>query len=251
LNGKAVAGQPVWVDCFSSLFQYLGVKTALPAGDMLTFWRYPNTRVKVFRCPSDPSWDGDQPGYKILTNVESSAIAVLSSQLTAVNTTTYYPVSYGINGDIACLNERANNGNLGNAVYGPNDGILKVWNPSVTATTTTFPSADAILSQVHHSESVMLFADCGIRPPNLTYPQPYPWDKSDCLLYTSNNIGGGTMDWAYGTNLNSDPTKVYLKYRIPVLRHDNRINISFCDGHAETVPVGGFNKVWISPWQPK
>jgi prepilin-type processing-associated H-X9-DG protein/prepilin-type N-terminal cleavage/methylation domain-containing protein len=233
--------QPVWADCFSSLLPYLGEKRPLAPNQMLTFWAFPTTQVKVFRCPADPSWDLNPVGYKILTNVGTGSTLVLTGS-TGPNIMTDYPISYGINADIASINERANNAFFGTAVYGPNDGILKVWNPTVNASTTTWPGADATLSRVHHADSVMFFADCGIRPPQNQNAQ-YAWDYSDSLMYTSNNTGGGSLDIAYTTS--------YLQLRIPVLRHNQRINIAFCDGHAETVPTGGFNKVWISPWQPK
>jgi prepilin-type processing-associated H-X9-DG protein/prepilin-type N-terminal cleavage/methylation domain-containing protein len=245
INGKPVAGVPVLADCYSSLFQYLGVKSAVPTGDMLTYWRYPNTRVNVFRCPSDPSFDTNQPGYAIETNVEASSLIVNSTSLSTVNTSTYFPISYGINGDVATINERSPGTYFNDAVYGANDDILEVWHP-LPDTGKVFSSADCILSRVHHVESTMLFADCGIRPAQNSGAK-YPQDDSDSLLYTTNtnstSLPTGTLDAAYATS--------YLQGRIPVLRHNNRINISFCDGHAETVPVGGFNKVWISPWQPK
>jgi prepilin-type processing-associated H-X9-DG protein len=241
--------KPMWLDFYSSLFPYLGVKSIVTVNGVtkvvpvLSYWLYPSLQVKVFRCPSDPSWDSPQPGYQIQNNVGNGSPLVLNGS-TGTNPN-YFPISYGVNGDIATVNERNSNQYYNNAVYGANDIVLDVWHPSPD-TGKVYSSADCILSRVHHVESTMLFADCGIRPAQ-NGAVHFPQDDSDCLLYTTNTNNGslpsGTLAATYTTN--------YLPPRIPLLRHKNRINISFCDGHAETVPFGGFDKVWISPWQPK
>jgi prepilin-type processing-associated H-X9-DG protein len=40
----------------------------------------------------------------------------------------------------------------------------------------------------------------------------------------------------------------WLRDGIPLKRHCDRINVAFCDGHAETVQVGEFRRVRISPY---
>ncbi|HEY1686816.1 MAG TPA: prepilin-type N-terminal cleavage/methylation domain-containing protein [Tepidisphaeraceae bacterium] len=241
-------GSPVWVDCFSSLFSYLGIHSSKPlaSNQLLSFWLVSTLQPAVFHCPNDPSWDLKTPGGKILTNVGNNGSPLITATPPGNPSNYYYPVSYGINADIACVNERAQGSNFNNALlWPPSEGILKVWHPNASSTSTDYSGADCKLSKIKHGDSVLLFADCGIQPANSSVPTPYAWDYSDCLIYTSNNSGGGTLGIAYSTS--------YLNLRIPVLRHKARINVVFCDGHAQTTPIAGdngFDKVWISPWQP-
>ena len=42
----------------------------------------------------------------------------------------------------------------------------------------------------------------------------------------------------------------WLKDRIPPTRHkDGRINVAFCDGHAETIMKSTYKKVRITPYR--
>jgi prepilin-type processing-associated H-X9-DG protein len=41
----------------------------------------------------------------------------------------------------------------------------------------------------------------------------------------------------------------YLKDRIPLKRHKDKINVAFCDGHGETVLLQNFPGVRISPYR--
>jgi prepilin-type processing-associated H-X9-DG protein len=40
-----------------------------------------------------------------------------------------------------------------------------------------------------------------------------------------------------------------LRDGIPLQRHNNRINVVFCDGHAETVHLDEFHEVRVSPYR--
>ena len=40
----------------------------------------------------------------------------------------------------------------------------------------------------------------------------------------------------------------WLGTRVPWLRHKNKINVVFCDGHGETIVKGDEKKVRISPY---
>lgn len=239
----------VLYDCFSALGRYLG-----GTGND-TFWTASKSQLaadqwlKVFRCPSDPSMDLPNPGYMIITNVgKGTSLVTTDPQINLSDTKGYYPVSYGINADIACVNDV--NGRAIFSVSGATANWLKVWNgPRVQASVQSdvpLPyggGADCRLDRVRHPEEVLLFADCGVRP--LQMPANFPSDRSDCLYYTSDAAAGGTLGDAY-----NNPSNAYLRDRTPVARHGNRINVAFCDGHAATIKVSDFNQVWISPFQP-
>ena len=69
-----------------------------------TFQTDPNNKSKVFRCPSDKWLDvgGDgQNGYNIFNNI------------TAINGSKYFPVSYGVNADILCVSDSSGVGHFG------------------------------------------------------------------------------------------------------------------------------------------
>jgi prepilin-type processing-associated H-X9-DG protein len=106
--------------------------------------------------------------------------------------------------------------------------------------------------------------DCGVRPYIATNNLI---DRRDALWFTSNydtSTGGiaGTMEGAM--------QKDVLGARFPLDRHDSRakeldisgtiwrfdpkakagrINVAFCDGHADSVARGDFSKVRISPYR--
>jgi prepilin-type processing-associated H-X9-DG protein len=76
-------------------------------------------------------------------------------------------------------------------------------------------------------------------------------DRSDALYYTTNWASGGTLQTVF--------TTPWLQRRIPLERHGGklengvwvrgRINVTFADGHGETVQIGDFGRVRISPYR--
>ncbi|HWB52744.1 MAG TPA: prepilin-type N-terminal cleavage/methylation domain-containing protein [Tepidisphaeraceae bacterium] len=245
--GNQQQAQWVWLDFYSSLLPYLGSHQGS------TFWKASSKQSAVFKCPADPSMDQAKPGYLIMNNVPiggPSGSGLMVVPISSEDLTDYYPVSYGVNADIACVNSPEGAQYAGAAIFGINAGgwgYIGVWNgpPAATVSSPYGGGADCRLTRVHHPETVLLFADCGVRPNTTDITKyKYPWDRSEGLYFMSNYSTGGTLGSAYyGTG--------YLSTRVPVNRHNNRINIAFCDGHAATVRASDFGKVWISPFQPK
>ena len=83
-----------------------------------------------------------------------------------------------------------------------------------------------------------------------------PLDYNDALYYTTNYMyNSGGVPVADEGKLSGTMMKSWLKGRVPLDRHmkvvgpnDGKINVGFCDGHAETVIRGNFNQVRISPY---
>jgi prepilin-type processing-associated H-X9-DG protein/prepilin-type N-terminal cleavage/methylation domain-containing protein len=252
--GSLTDAQWVWLDCFSSLLPYMGNRQGS------VFWNSPRRQAAVFECPADPSLDLSPPGYLLMNNVPSGGTTgsgIIVAPLSKEDITDDYPISYGINADIACVNApTASSQWPGAAIFGINNGSwgpLWVWNGPTLPQGDGAPSgfgagADCRLTRVHHPETVLLFADCGVRP-NATVGGSYPWDRSDVLFFSSNTENASSSP-QHGTLADAEATS-FLAARIPLKRHNQKINVAFCDGHAATVPVSDFGKVWISPFQPK
>jgi prepilin-type processing-associated H-X9-DG protein/prepilin-type N-terminal cleavage/methylation domain-containing protein len=218
------SGLPYVKDWASSLTPYLGGKNT----DIYSFQANPSTQSKLFVCPSD-IWQnqGITSGYMIINNVTSPA----------GDPSGYFPISYGINADICSLIDF--NNQCGR--FGPPNvdavGVIGGIN------TPSYPAGvglplNAKLSKVEGSAQVLMFADCGTRPNSSSGPG---LNFNDALYYTSNYCGGKTL---FSTQQAS-----WLGGRIPLLRHKGRINVAYCDGHAETVLTGFFNQVRVSPYR--
>jgi prepilin-type processing-associated H-X9-DG protein len=227
--------QPVMLDWASSLLPYLGVKN-------VEWFPYAPERVaKVFLCPSDKWQDvagkygttdgtGPQgPGLVIYNNVDPYLGG--------------YPISFGINADIASVVYSDGVGHFGppgvdtiNAFGGPTVGV-------------TVP-LNAKFDKVKKAAEVLLVADCGTRPntgsPNIGYM------RNDAVYYTSNDHGKPVPLAALKEDAGklSGVSKFALQAkRIPWDRHKNKINVAFVDGHGETIQKGtDESKVRISPY---
>ena len=234
------------MDVYSAMLPYLGAKV----GD--TFQDAPNSRSKVFRCPSDVYLDqgGEgQNGYRIFQNV------------VALPGGPYFPISYGANADILCVSDASGIGR-----FGLNDSVSVVNGPAPSAGATAYAGFSmgqplgARLFKVRKASEVLLFADCGTRPvqPGLSNPLDY----NDALYYTTNyqmNQPGtpaddiGRLSGCWKTPWHRD--------RIPLMRHggkrnggamwdvrEGRVNVGFCDGHGETVPQSLMRNVRVTPY---
>lgn len=228
-------------DWATALLPYMGaVKGA-------TFQTSPEGQSRVFRCPSDVWQDQGGPGqsgYRIFNNV------------TSLPGGPYFPISYGINVDIAAVSD---SGGIGRFGLSDNVGVVGGPNP-ILGTANGYSVGQPLqanLFKVHKPSEVLLFADVGVRPPQASVTAPL--DYSDTLYYTTNYM-------VYGSSTKEDMGRLsgifqtsWLRGRIPVQRHggkiesgvvrDGRINVGFCDGHAETVQIFNFKNVRVSPYR--
>jgi prepilin-type N-terminal cleavage/methylation domain-containing protein/prepilin-type processing-associated H-X9-DG protein len=225
-------------DWCSSLIPYLGGKATLPSGAAVTldntFLSNPTKQTKMFQCPSDQWLDAGagtyDNGYKIFNNVDNSG--------------GYYPVSYGINADVATVV-------VGGVARFDESGIINVVR---TATSTMTFSSDCKLSKIQGASDVMLFADCGTRP---QVTMGTPLDHNNALYYTTNSMNFGPAPLSEMGKLSGVALTPWLQARIPYGRHNTkgnnqataRINVAFADGHGETVLRSDFSRVRISPWR--
>lgn len=210
------------MDWASALIPYLGRNVGQ------TFMDSPDRQTKVFRCPSDKWMDDTNPGYRLFNNVVNNP----------QNNSPFYPVSYGVNADICAVSDNTGVGrfDLSNSMNVTNGPIAR--NQSVGQ------PLQARIFKVKHSSQVLLFADCGVRP-NVQTGAPLDW--SDTTYYTTN--------WSGGLTLQDTMNASWLLGRIPWDRHQNGINVCFCDGHVEIIHgsighPGDAGKVYISPYAP-
>ncbi|MBC8105104.1 MAG: hypothetical protein H7Z14_00820 [Anaerolineae bacterium] len=238
------------MDCYSALLPYMGVR-----GDA-TFQTAPNDKSKVFRCPSDPWLDGateGDSGYRIFNNVTALP-----------NGKFYFPISYGINADLASISDASGQGR-----FGLNDNMSITGGPKPYQGTAG-PNGvrggqpmQAKLFKVQKSSDVLLYADCGTRPVQTGLTNPL--DFNDALYYTTNYMyeqsGIKIEDAGRMSGIMLVP---WLRDRVPWTRHggrstgprpadvrDGKINIAFCDGHAESILQGDARRVRISPYEVK
>jgi prepilin-type N-terminal cleavage/methylation domain-containing protein/prepilin-type processing-associated H-X9-DG protein len=235
-------------DWASALLPYLGDKTGK------TFIESKD-KSKVFLCPSDKWQDVPNPGYTMLVNYSWN----------------YAPNSYGINADITSLVSPTNN--IGYFNGGFYIGVFRGPGRNYYNQAEIGQPLNAKLSDVHRSAETMLFADCGVRPAvdsggtpvaNLTSRSNNGLDYSDVLGYSTNYITGNSAipaaeNFLRGT-LEGIARTSWLKRKIAYDRHSRanrtpaeleakgRINIVFCDGHAESVARGDFKQVRVSPY---
>jgi len=227
-------------DWASSLLPYLGFKDG-DINDFATLTATQQTQEipKVLTCPSDQFQNigglGTSAGGHLLYN--NVAIA-----------TGGYPVSYGINVDVTAVTD----GTVGRF---DNSGEVLVSPGGPPYNGTYMIPLSGKLSLVRRSTEVLMFADCGVKPNTGTNPLDY----TDTLNISTNadastsNTGPGVYDHVAGSGQGPTLYNVlntsWLGGRIPLLRHNGKINIVFADGHAETVPVGkAMLKVRVSPY---
>jgi prepilin-type N-terminal cleavage/methylation domain-containing protein/prepilin-type processing-associated H-X9-DG protein len=232
-------------DVYSALLPYMGAR----AGS--TFQTEAEGKSKVFRCPSDRWLDvGDEGknGYRIFNNVVNLPGGA------------YFPISYGINADVSSITD---SGGVGR--FSLNDTQAVVDGPPPYQGNTgpdgrrMGQPLNAMLNKVKRSTEVLLFADCGTRPNVQTNT---PLDFNDALYYTTNFMfqqSGITS--ADAGRLSGIMLTSWLRDRVPLDRHggrrtgsaayqvsDGKINVVFCDGHAETVLQSKFSQVRVSPY---
>ncbi len=220
-------------DWASSLLPYLGEKNADYNIYIVNATSTTGIRVDppMMICPSD-QWQniGPTAGYKLFNNVVAPANDPAG----------YFPISYGVNADIATLTDAANPpvGRFGLAdsvsvFHGPNGG-----NP-----------LGCKVDRIYIPSQVLLFADCGVR--TSTSQTGTPLDLSDALYYTSNYAyTNASIPADQAGTLNAIMQCSWLKGRVPLTRHrGKKINIGFADGHAESVASTDFTRVRISPYK--
>jgi len=217
-------------DWASALIPYLGIKS------IDTFQTMPTKQGKIFQCPSDLWLDDVKPGYMLFNNVTNTSPNF-----------GFFAISYGINADIACNVDQQGIGRFG---LSDQVGVVKSTSP-----VTLGPPLNARLDRVSKPSEVLLFADCGTRPVDVNAPRNAPLDYQEALYYTTN--------FGSGKSLKDVLVTQWLAYRIPFGRHgklssgnspalwgrNSRINIGFCDGHAETVMTSDFGRVQVSPYR--
>lgn len=223
-------------DWASALLPYLG------GSDSDTFMTTPEEKSKVLRCPSDiwlnqgqptgPGYTG--PGYVLWNNVGYYD--------------GYYPISYGINADVCSVV-----GNDGWGHFGPYDAV-SAWEGPVNG-----QPLGCKLSNIKHPTEVLLFADCGTRPFDGKGNINNGLDHNDGLYYTTNYMSGGGAPAGDMGKLSGIAVTGWLGGRIPYTRHGGssasaatrkgKINITFADGHGETISSGAFNQVRVSPYE--
>jgi len=221
------------MDVYSALLRYLGAR-----GDVF-FQTESEGRSKVFRCPSD-NWlemgSAGQNGYKIFNNV------------TPLPGGPYFPISYGANVDVLAVSDSGGVGRFGlSDRVGVPGGPAPLDGTSVQGVRVGQP-LQARLFKVHKPSEVLLFADCGNRPGVAS--ETIPLDMRDSLYYTSNYMNNASGMTAGDLGRLSGVLKTsWLKDRVPVKRHRDKLNVAFCDGHGETVLASKFRDVRISPYQ--
>jgi prepilin-type processing-associated H-X9-DG protein len=192
-----------------------------------------------------------QNGYKIFNNVVNLPGGP------------YFPISYGINADIASITD---SGGVGR--FGLGDSMAVVdgppphqGNPGPDGRRMGQP-LNALLFKVRKSSEVLLFADCGTRPKSAVQNPSAPLDHNDALYYTTNymfNQSGITAGDA--GRLSGIMNTPWLRERLPLDRHggkrtgslpyevrDGKLNVIFCDGHAETILQSKLDQVRVSPY---
>ena len=228
------------MDIYSALLPYMGARNGV------TFQTDTEGKSKVFQCPSDrwlsvASTEGYN-GYNIFNNI------------TAVNGSKYFPISYGCNADILCVSDSSGQGH-----FGLNDSVAVVDGPppflgNALGNRHMGQPLQAKLGKVRKPAEVLLFADCGTRPHDNNMSNPL--DYNDALYYTTNYMfNAGGMTDADAGRLSGVMMASWLKGRVPLDRHGKvttatggKIDIGFCDGHAETVAQSDFRRVRISPY---
>lgn len=256
-----------WVvlDWASSLIPYLGQGSGSAGNNTFLNTTGAQNQSKVFQCPSDVWLSDTLPGYAMCNNVVPGPLGPNEKYYS------YQPISYGINADIAMVTD---NTGIGRFVLG-NDNMDIYAGPNKPGGIHLGQPLNCRLDRVYKSAETLLVADCGTRP--FTTPLPVTGkgiDENTCLYYTSDNAdqiiqipkitgrgpGGYLSNIAYSMGSGSPSNCSWLGNRIPLAkapgnpskvdRHQGGvINIGFCDGHVESLGIGDFIKVRVSPYR--
>lgn len=258
-NTYVPTGKATLDDWASALVPFLGGQ---PNETFINFGAH-GAGAKVFLCPADPTLTDAYPGYQIFNNV---AITSTSPQPTpsgySGNFQGYYPVSYGINADIASAKY--------NGSYGAfNQG----WGFQIPAGAQSTAGLTAPwgcnLNGIRSPAQTLMFADCGVRP----NPGGVDCQAGNGLFYcdetyytTAFDTGAGLAASVNLCTLQAIALDSALRDRIPMSpdqlplpkgdtntnlafnRHGNHINIGFLDGHAAAVTPSSFPRVFVSPY---
>ncbi len=261
VTGKYVpVGSAVLKDWASALVPYLGGQ------ENQSFMNFGvnGAGSKVFLCPSDPTLNDPYPGYQLFNNVATGQNG--NTQPTPPGYVGYfqgyYPVSYGINADIASANY---NGGWG--AFNPGWGFQIPAGPNSSAGGTA--PAGCKLSAVANPAATLMFGDCGVRP----NPGGMDAQGSNGLFYcdetyytTAFNFDAGLPASVNLETLQAVSDAAALRDRIPLapdvlplpvgdpggpnmgwVRHGTTINVAFVDGHVEAVSPSDFHNVFVDP----
>ncbi|HYO11331.1 MAG TPA: DUF1559 domain-containing protein, partial [Tepidisphaeraceae bacterium] len=225
---------PVLLDWASSLLPYLGVK------GVEWFPNAPQNVSKVFLCPSDPAQDIAGAYGTSAGGLPGGPGLVLYNNMFPHEAG--WPISYGVNADIAAQIDRgANQGRFGlddnMSVYGGPPGADRVGLP-----------LNGKFDKIRNAAEVLLIADCGVRYRTGESPPGTPLDRKDVLVYTTNYMSAPTVPKEDLGRLSGVSKASWLKDRIPWTRHRDKINVAFADGHGETIIKGDERKVRVSPY---
>ncbi|HMD54493.1 MAG TPA: prepilin-type N-terminal cleavage/methylation domain-containing protein, partial [Phycisphaerae bacterium] len=268
---------PVLDDWASALVPDLG---GTPQQDFMNFGTN-GTGSKVFICPSDPSFSmPPYSGYQLYNNVDIGKLKPPQTTPPGYPGNVfngYYPISYGVNADIAC-NVIEQGGKQSGWMVEPSQSCSPAAGDS-RQQGTTIP-LNTKLNLVANQPKTLLFADCGTRPGVAADDgQDNILDYNDTLYYTTNSDTTDVPAYLDPATLAGifvcDSTGCALRDRIPIpptagklfgtnasdpannnpnvskvafIRHGQAINVAFCDGHAETVTLSNFPNVYVSPY---
>ncbi len=221
---------------------------------------------KVFLCPSDPTLADQYPGYQLFNNLQVGNGTGSTNEPTPAGYPGYfqgyYPVSYGINADIASAKY---NGSYG--AFNPGWGSQIAAGPVAASGLTA--SWGCRLTGIPMPTKTLMFADCGVRP----NPGGQDAQGSNGLFYCDETYYTTAFDTKAGLpatvnlcTLQAVADDAALRDRIPMApaalplptgdtniglgfdRHGNHINVGFVDGHAAAVTPSDFSQVYVSPY---
>jgi len=225
-------------DWASALIPYLGIRS------IDTFQTMQTKQAAIFQCPSDFWLAQTPPGYALYNNVTNVAPNF-----------GFFGISYGINADVTCCIDITSNPAQGR--FALNDNV-SVWHGPQSGGTGL--PLNSRLDKVYKPSEVLLFADCGTRPADPRATRNFPLDFQEVLVYSTNYT---TLGASPGGTLKDVMLTDWLGWRIPFSRHgkiasgnkpadlgrNSRIDIGFCDGHAETVLTSDFGRIRVSPYR--
>jgi len=248
----------VVLDWASSLIPYLGQGSGAVGNNTFLTTAGAQNQSKVFQCPSDVWLSDATPGYAILNNVNNSAPHPLGESFF-----NYQPISYGLNADITIVTDSSGVGR-----FTPGSPTIDVYAGPTIGPGKPGQPLNCRIDRVYKSVETLLIADCGTRP--LVTATSFGMDENTALYFSTNNaksipqtippsplkgpggrliniVNGSGSNNAWGSNI---PIAKNAHNPSKVDRHiGGVINIGFCDGHVETLGLGDFVKVRVSPYR--
>ena len=180
---------------------------------------------KVFRCPDDPFEEGHFVGNNIASGLNETA-----------------PLSYSVNADATTWDNQS-------GTTGADWGFGQFVQPADLAGNPRDPIAGG-LDQMRNTSGTMFFADGGTRQSSGNSIV----NRGDVLMMSGSSfITGGTpgsLDALYNS-----PGQ-WARVKLPIEdtaqsadRHNNKINVTFADGHGANVGPSNFDDVRLSPYE--